>query len=510
MKLVLQKFSVEITRSRYKELSLIAAAVGIYTVLLVGWSALAHLLAYGCPITTGSRFGWCAFLGIDSTTPMTACLAWPATLLLLLALLALIMGAHHGFVNFSSLHTLYSARLTRAYLGASNPARDQAGTHPLTESVPGDDVSLADYWGWSQPAIGERPCARGAPIHLINATINETVDGRSSLQQLDRKGTCIALGPCALSVGLRHHATPCAAPTPDHSLRLSEAFLCVAPAEDKDYKVFWTKDGGPFKPERLSLGQWVAISGAAFSTGVGSQTNLFMSMLAGFANVRLGYWWRSGICRTPSVWKRFFWVQRQLVKEMTARFPGTADREWYLSDGGHFENLGAYELLRRRLKRIVLVDAEADPDYQFGGLLQLIRKARIDFGVTIRFLDKEELESCLEAAFRPLFGTLDDLRRPSGRPGVSDAHAALAAVEYPDGGTGDLLYIKSTLTGDEAPDVLDYHAKHPDFPQQTTSDQFFDEAQWESHRAAGLHIGELLFRPRQHPSDRWQPADIFA
>ena len=502
IKLAFEKLSADVSRKTVKKLALVVAALGIWAVILAGWSAFAHFLAGRIPD--------------HGAFPVHL-----ALFLLFLYGLAWVMGLHRGFVNFSSQHSLYSARLTRAYLGASNPNRDHT-CHPLTESDPGDDISMAAYWGWHQD-MQERPCARGAPIHLLNITINETVDGRSSIQQLDRKGTSLAIGPCALSVGIRHHAIPVSQSAVAENQRLPETFQCAAPAGENEHKVF---AGTPEKPsfdiERLTLGHWTAISGAAFSTGTGSHTNLFLSLLTGFANVRLGYWWKPNIM--PHRAQSFLEAQLMLFNEFTARFPGTARRAWYLSDGGHFENLGAYELLRRRLKRIMLIDAEADPDYAYEGLLLLIRKARLDFGTVIRFLTAEELDQKLDPVCRPLFGTLEDLRRPEGRQAVSKAHAAFAVVEYPvdvdcpdkledrhkHNAVGDLLYLKSTLTGDEPLDVLDYHAKNPDFPHQTTADQFFDEAQWESHRALGLHIGEQLFRLRPRSSAGWQPADLFS
>ena len=509
LKLALEKLSLDVVTKNAKMLALMAAAIGVWTIVLIGWSALAHFLAYRIPHGGSFAFQWGSVLGMQSNLAVMPSLGYQLILLLILCLLAWIMGAHRGFVNFSSQHTLYSARLSRAYLGASNPNRDRIKTHPLTESDPDDDISMAEHWGWDHHNIEDRPCSRGAPIHLLNATINETVDGRSSIQQLDRKGTSIAIGPCSLSVGVCHHAMPRSSHIGPRDRRPPEKFHRVAPAGKEAYKVFERKPGIPaFYPERLNLGQWTAISGAAFSTGIGAQTNLFMSMLAGFANVRLGYWWYSGV-QVPRLLKGCFEGQRQLINEFAARFPGTTRREWYLSDGGHFDNLGAYELLRRRLKCIVLIDAEADPDYTHGGLLLLIRKARIDFGAAIRFLGAEELDHKLDPTCRTLFGTLEDLRRPAGRQGVSQAHAAFAVVEYSDGSMGDIIYIKSSLTGDEEMDVLDYHAKHPDFPHQATADQFFDEAQWESHRAVGLHIGVQLFRPLPRQSGRWQPIDIF-
>ena len=50
-----------------------------------------------------------------------------------------------------------------------------------------------------------------------------------------------------------------------------------------------------------------------------------------------------------------------------------------------------------------------------------------------------------------------------------------------------IIPVKSSVTGDEAPYVADYRKRNPAFPQESTADQFFDEAQFESYRALGYH-----------------------
>jgi hypothetical protein len=216
-------------------------------------------------------------------------------------------------------------------------------------------------------------------------------------------------------------------------------------------------------------------------------------------------------------------VQSALLAEILARTRGTAGQLWNLSDGGHFENMGGYELIRRRLPVIVIVDAEADPDYEFQGLSDLVRKARLDFNAEIKFLTVPQLAGrmdehtpVLPESARSYFGDLGSLRRgrwtddavpgPNGavkqfaievdRSRVSQVHAALATIAYGDSDTRSwLVYVKATLTGDEPEDVCHYHRAHPAFPQETTSDQFFDEAQWESYRRLGLHIGHRVLTP---------------
>jgi hypothetical protein len=447
-------------------------------------------------------------------------LAAPAGFLVTLVL-AILFGQTFSFVNNSSHNQLYSARLSRAYLGASNPSRWKKG-RGVTEVLRGDDCDVSAYW--------PPPETNGSPLHLINVTINETLDGRSQIQQQDRKGVGMAVGPCGLSAGTEHHAV-IAFGKPKNTDPFGQpvkVYPEIMDSKNPPYRVFEYKEKDEverFRGEPLTLGTWVGISGAAFSTGTGYRTSLGLSLLAGLANVRIGRWWNSGVNRGRrphtllSTWMesalaRIFPVQIYLLDEFFARFPGTARRHWYLSDGGHFENLGGYELIRRRLRRIIIVDAEQDADSTFAGLASLILKARLDFGAEIEFLDEDDLDKLkdekdlwLRALLdqRPCLGTLDQLRRgvwkdgklvESDRTGNSLAHAALARVSYrfPEQAPSWLLYIKPTLTGDEPADVVKYHSAHADFPHESTADQFFDEAQWESYRKLGEHTGSLLFR----------------
>jgi len=448
-------------------------------------------------------------------------------------LLSILFGQTWPFVNRSTQQPLYGARLTRAYLGASNEKRWE-GTN-ITETVEGDDFDLARYW--------PPPAQNGAPIHLINVTINETIDGQSQVQQQDRKGIGLALGPWGLSAGVKHHVV---LPLGDEKKMLSpedKPVFAIYPASPDfrvfDYKIQEGENRPRFTGEMLPLGTWVSISGAAFSTGTGMNTSLGLSLLTGFGNVRLGRWWDSGVerdkkeqdppasegtrkakrklsLRIEDALARLFPVQTYMLDEFLARFPGTSRRHWYLSDGGHFENMGGYELLRRRLPFIVIVDGEQDADYTFGGLSNMVRKARIDFGAEVHFLIEEELDNKLDKSVRPYIGTLEQLRRgtwenteseekkPHGtlkepnQIGHSLAHAALARVKYTSPQPGEpaeswLLYVKPTLTGREPVDLLEYHRAHPAFPHEPTIDQFFDEAQWESYRRLGEYIGEVLF-----------------
>jgi hypothetical protein len=451
---------------------------------------------------------------------------------------SVLLGQTWPFINRSSQASFYSTRLTRAYLGASNPGRWRDG-QSVSEVLRDDDYDLARYW--------PPPTHNAAPLHLINVTINETVDGRSQVQQQDRKGVGMTLGPCGLSAGVEHHAV---VPLGNPGTDLDPAGLAVriypeadATDPDKPYRVFeYPFDGAKpvYTGEELSLGTWVGISGAAFTTGLGMGTSLGLSFFAGLFNVRIGRWWDAGIdvaqrkqtraklgVRAERWLARLFPVQVLFVDELLARFHGTARRQWYLSDGGHFENMGGYELVRRRLPLIVILDGEQDEGYTFGGLANLVRKARLDLGAEITFLNEEELDRTVQGPARQILGTLQQMRRgtwetdppqqdkgPRGTLKAADVagrslvHAALARVTYrsPETAPSYLLYVKPTLTLDEPVDLAQYHRAHPNFPHEPTLDQFFDESQWESYRRLGHHIASLLFGSDEAPVDAWWEA----
>ncbi|MGO9453253.1 MAG: hypothetical protein ACLQDV_19745 [Candidatus Binataceae bacterium] len=462
----------------------------------------------------------------------------PLCFLVLAVVFSALVGSFNSswvFVNRTSLHALYGARLIRAYLGASNKSR-YGSSAGVSDPVDGDDITQEEYWRPEKAGFW----TKGAPLHLVNVTINETVDGSSQTEQRDRKGVGMAIGPAGFSVGVQHHVVfTNAQQAPGTEFAPVEIY-----PKPGVFSVFRTKDQpDEFKGQGLTLGNWAAISGAAVSTGLGSIGSLGTSLLTGFFNVRLGYWWNSGTksitpgskslregARFSSVFgKLMAWllpVQSSLLDEFQGRFHGTLRKYWNLTDGGHFENLAGYELIRRRLPLIVIIDAGGDVDYDFADLANLIRKARLDFNADISFIDPKipdgnpnpdftKAITSVTGYFASLntnvFGTIDQLRRgkwasepvperkaffkSANEARLSLRHAALARITYLDDPDCEsyLLLIKPSLIGEEPQDILNYHSANPDFPHESTAEQFFNEAQWESYRRLGQHIGEKVF-----------------
>lgn len=418
--------------------------------LCAWWVSLVHAAALG-PMF--AREG-----AVDFWTP------WGRLLLIGLAAggYVLATGRNFEFLNLSSLHTFYRARLVRSYLGAANPGRfdqqaplgptgvvsDNGAAQFAHKSVfapdPDDDLALESY----------APHRYGGPVHLIGVCINQTHDPRGGLFNRDRRGLPLTVGPEGwIRVGLEP----------------------------------WSRVQGR---GALSLGSWVAISGAAISPGLGSQTRGGISALLAFAGIRLGYWWtRSARENLPHPTRRLAGKTRGLLSEVFCNFKGSGGPDWFLSDGGHFENTAAYALLAERCRMIVLSDCGADPEYRFGDLENLVRKARIDLGAEIEFLrprphpEGEGLPAGLE-----LFGSLNDLASRK-----SNACLALARIRYVEADEpGWLVLVKPNISAGLPVDLINFAASNPAFPQQTTADQLFDEAQWESYYQLGFKLGEAL------------------
>lgn len=290
-----------------------------------------------------------------------------------------------------------------------------------------------------QPGSGAGRWRNTAPYHLISAAIN--LAGSRDLTRKDRKSGYWLFAK--LYCGSKHTGFR---PT-------------------KDYRMGETK-----------LARALTISGAAVSSAMGSGGFFAQAFATVLFNIRLGYWMenphRQQCLRSRE--GRVFWPL-YLWKEVTMKTT-EHDRLVNLSDGGHTgDNVGIYPLLERRCKVIIACDAERDPALTFGSFTEALRHAYIDMGVSVD-IDLTML-------------------RPDPTTGMSRSHCAVGRIRYPDQQDQEsyLIYIKSSLTGDEPEPVLNYKSQFAAFPHESTADQFFDDAQFESYRALGVHLAEHTF-----------------
>jgi hypothetical protein len=294
------------------------------------------------------------------------------------------------------------------------------------------------------------------PYPIINATLNMTKGEELAWQE--RKGASFVFTPlyCGFHGG-REHKAGATSVTKEWYRRTD----CYGGKET----------GG------VGVGTAMAISGAAASPNMGYHTSAALAFLMTMFNVRLGWWMGNPQYKEPSEKAGPPWGLPYLGKELFAS-TGLGSDYVYLSDGGHFENLGIYELVRRRCHLIIACDAEEDAEMKFGGLGNAIQKCRADFGVDIE-IDVKPIQKGKTERYSRAHFALGDIRYSKVFPNVKD---------------GKLLYIKSSLTKDIPAGVLSYAEQHKEFPHQTTADQWFDESQFESYRRLGEHICEDVHR----------------
>jgi hypothetical protein len=339
--------------------------------------------------------------------------------------------------NAVALHAFYRARLVRAYLGASNVRRNAE----VTETVPGDDVSLREV----------RNFELGAPHHLVNTTLN-LVGGRD-LGAAQRSAAPFVLSSIVCGSGRTGYR------------RTAE-----------------------YMQGSLTLGTAIAASGAAVSPNMGARTqSAALSLLMGLFNVRLGIWVPNpGKARWMDPQTRLwpFYLLRESLSQTNALGQYT-----YLTDGGHFENTGLYALVERACRNIIVIDAGEDHEPNFDDIGNAVRLCRIDFGAEVNFpagferfgaaKDKGETEVHVAQ------GTIRYSRAHLEWLGFDRRIVAEAASEDRTKPHGTVLWIKPVVAKGDPVDLRQFHLERPPFPQDTTKDQWFTEQQFESYRSLG-------------------------
>jgi hypothetical protein len=366
--------------------------------------------------------------------------------------------------NATTLHQLYRDRLSKAFL--FDPTR--RGTFPVAKRPLGPESSDLDQAGGLRlhaidPSL--------APYQLINAALN--LEGSRESNRRGRNADFFIFGQ-------------------EFTGSEPVGFIGTHLIEKSD--------------PALDLGTAMAISGAAVSSNMGAETIKPWAITLALLNFRLGYWLNNpsqlrGCGRQSQATKGMAGLRRSLVQWLKLYFfremfglLDESDSKIYLTDGGHIENLGVYALLKRRCQLIIAIDAEADKAMNFGALVILQRYARIDLGVRID-LPWQKIRACARET------DLACRSKPSKSDGPPPAvnrqkgpHCAFGTITYRDGAEGLLLYVKASLSGDENDDILDYKRRNPDFPHETTGDQFFTEEQFEVYRSLGFHVLDGVFK----------------
>lgn len=347
-------------------------------------------------------------------------------------------------INYISIHLFYRDRLMETFL----PDIESALTGETGAAHAANKAELKDVIASKDPV---------APYHLINANV--------------------------ILVNSRLH---------QRRLRGGDNFV-LTPHYCGSNATGWRPTDSLVKG-RFTLATAMAISGAAANpnaggAGVGVTRNRAVSLLMALLNLRLGYW-----VPNPRMGCRWFSPNHfmpGLAQALGDNFGCHQENACYieLSDGGHFENLALYELIRRRLKLIILCDGAADPKFGFSDLNSLRRRIAADFGARIHFDPGPEPDSLMPERLKH---SAPDNAGYAVDADMAETGHLLGRVDYADGTTGALVYIKTTLVNTVSFGVKAYKGAHHDFPDETTADQFFDEEQFDAYRELGRHLGQRM------------------
>jgi hypothetical protein len=374
-------------------------------------------------------------------------------------------------VNKFSLHSAYRDRLIRAYLGASNFFRQR---DTFTGFDDADNVQL-------HRLRGQRP------FHIINATVN-LVSGKNLAWQ-NRKAASFSMSPLhcgSWSLNYRNTNEYCRKQSSEECKSLD---FCNRTGEPCS-----SVEACQLRGKAIRLGTAMAISGAAADPNMGYISSSLVSILLSLFNIRLGWW----LGNTGKAGSDYDWFNRGRHRFFEKSSPsiavlplinetlGRTDEDKHflnVTDGGHFENLALYEMVLRRCKFIVLSDAAADGKFTFGEISNAIEKCKVDLGVGIRF-----------------YGEIPIYPRNSDKiDGIHNVRFAIAEITYPekdDDGVnlkGFLLYTRPAFYDTEPIDIKHYADENPTFPHQSTSDQMYDEKQFEAYRGLGfLTMEEII------------------
>jgi hypothetical protein len=425
--------------------TLIMAVVPVVSLLLLvaGLGMLAHVLAEAA---VERRFGL------------------PA-----LVLLTAIYGVYTN-VNLTGLHRFYRDRLMETFMPdpADVPKDEQAA------QTDADTMLLADI------------CAKDTdgPYHLINAHV--VLLGAEKARQRSRTGDSFVLSRCYSG---------------------SEATGFIRTSDWVSSGAFYARPLGPMR-----LPTAMAISGAALNPraggdGQGATKGGIISALLTILNLRLGYWAQSPLKIHEAKGAPVYRLPPNLIRPGAIQglfgFAHNERAHWLeLTDGGHFENTGIYELVRRRVRTIIFADGSTDPDISLASFANLLQKIYVDFGVTVAFGEPADFTRMMKgsAVARP-----GDVL--SGRFELSAAAYAVGTIRYPKEGDrdemiGTLMYIKSAMTQDLPPGLYSYKAGNPLFPSESLAEQFFSEEQFEAYRALGfLQAASLVGDVRKN--EKW-------
>jgi hypothetical protein len=370
---------------------------------------------------------------------------WSAAAYLAIALLIMVAWQLVTDVNRNSIHSFYRARLASAFAVKRDPTTGEAVPRPYHEPVPLAGLN-------SRPGL------------VICAAVNTDEPGRVPSGRGCAPWT-FSRSFTGITSGAMFAGEPGLVPAEDDAASAGDGLPGMLTTAE------YTRRAGK---RLITVPGAVAVSGAAVSPVMGRQTRAPIRILLGLANVRLGLWLPNPLRPTPAhpgegIWGLMKWQLRQpgplsLVREMAGRT--SLAKQWvYVTDGGHYENLGLVEALRRGATEIVVLDASGDAPDTWAAFGLAIQTARADLGVEIDL----------------------DPRKMRPRDGAKGAPTLVVqgTCTYPNGVRADLWLCKLALPEQASWDVLAWANGHPKFPHDSTAQQLYGDREFEAYRALG-------------------------
>ncbi len=371
------------------------------------------------------------------------------------------LGSRINLNNFS-MHAVYRNRLVRAFLGtARSPNRWRPDRY--TRFDPRDDVRMASAFDDRLPS---------ALLPVVNVALNRT--SGKDMARAERKAIPFTITPFRCGFAAPRREKPDA------------GFYAMTRHYAGNEREFGPAD----EPIGISLGTAIALSGAAASPNMGYHSSPLTAFVMTLFNVRLGAWLPNPAW--PKADPKFLQsADADGISPMLDEIVGHSDdvdRYVYLSDGGHFDNLALYEMLRRRCRYMVVVDAGQDASYAYADLSMLIQHASIDFDIKVDFASVQQVG---ETSLRPA-GTLASVTYPEIHEEVDEKGKIVRKGQKKQNGT--ILYLKPWLAPDAPMELRAFKVLRPKFPHEPTTNQFFTETDFESYRQLGRHIARTALK----------------
>jgi hypothetical protein len=350
-------------------------------------------------------------------------------------------------LNTLALHRYYRSRLCECYMAVpDSPKLSSWGklrARIWEGYVPEDEKGFGTV---QQVKLSEIGASYAAPYHLLNGIVNLPASKNRNLR--GRGGDFFVM-------------------TRDYCGSPVVGYAATSRIEEAD--------------PRFDLATAMAISAAAANTNMGWRTEGILGsfrFMMTLLNVRLGYWLPNFRLSTKGKDGKLAPIPNKsvgspyLLAEMSGRIQENLNH-LNVSDGGHIENLGVYELLRRKCKFIISADGGCNRDIVGGDLQRLERYAFIDFGITLEY-DQAELQPDEE--------------------GIARSPAILVKIKYSKTEIGWMIYLRPSITGIEPAYTLDHWKLNPAFPYESILDQLFEEEQFEGYRSLGECAMASMFR----------------